>query len=225
MTWKSARHLSALLGSVLFLSGLAGSAQPVIDGIPPLIFECESRGCTPMAGQEGRWTLQGRTGRASWRSGASASLDVERFDGSGVVIRRTDLPTSSTRGLTAVYTGKIEGNRIEGTVTWKWPGHWNNHPAEGFWSATIPVAGANPATSQPQVSTVSPAPPISPPTAPTSIVPAAAGGCDPRNSKNIGTAEAMVQARKFDAAQDFGASACWIYIAAMEGDPKAELFL
>lgn len=114
--------------------------QVVAQSVPPKLSECEGSRC------DGVWTFNGTVGTATWSSGARANLKVDHFDQQGITIQRTDV-TGNTPGLTAIYTGKRNGNRIEGDVTWKWPGHWNN-PANGKWSATI-VGLTGSATAQP----------------------------------------------------------------------------
>ena len=96
--------------------------------IPPRLSECESQVC-------GVWEFNGQVGEAKWASGAVAALSVERFDSDAIVIRRTDTG-GSTPGLTAIYTGKLTGNRIDGDVTWSWSG-FRNKTATGKWYATI----------------------------------------------------------------------------------------
>jgi hypothetical protein len=114
------RRFCVLLG---FLSTLA-PAQP----IPSKMSECEGNTC-------GTWTFNGHDGKARWQNGAIANLTVQRFDSAVVVIKRIDVG-GSTPGLTAMYTGTLHGNRIEGNVTWTWPGHFKTPPT-GKWSATI----------------------------------------------------------------------------------------
>ena len=88
-------------------------------------------------GGPGIWTFAGRDGYGQWpRSGAIANLTVVRFDAGGVVIRRVD-KDGRTPGLIATYTGSINGKRIDGNVTWSWPGLWNGS-STGKWFATLP---------------------------------------------------------------------------------------
>ena len=94
--------------------------------------ECEGRDNSTC----GTWTFTGNEGIGKWQHGAIADLTVQQFDPAWVIIRRTD-SSGISAGLTAVYLGKIVGNRVEGTVTWTWPGHWGNQPAKGTWYATF----------------------------------------------------------------------------------------
>jgi len=68
---------------------------------------------------------------------ATADLAIERFDNGQVLIKRTD--TGISLGLTAVYTGKRNGHRIEGQAVYTWPEKWPE-PKKGTFSATIDEA-------------------------------------------------------------------------------------
>jgi hypothetical protein len=83
----------------------------------------------------GVWTFNGNAGKALWPNDATADLVLERLDNEQVIIRRTDTWEKSL-GVTAVYTGKRSGHRLEGQVTYSWPGHWPE-PKKGTWSATV----------------------------------------------------------------------------------------
>jgi hypothetical protein len=133
-----------------WLLGMAALARPAqAQTVPGKMSECEGTRC------DGIWTFNGQTGSATWASGARANLTVERFEAVGILIRRIDV-SGTTPGLTAVYTGKLSANHIEGDVTWTWPGHWNK-PAVGKWSATIdgpaPVSVAMPQSAAKQPAT------------------------------------------------------------------------
>jgi hypothetical protein len=69
-------------------------------------------------------------------------LTIERFGADGVVIRRKNM-TSHQWGLTAVYTGTIHGNQIDGEADWIWDG-FKGGVVHGPWHAYI--AGAPDAT-------------------------------------------------------------------------------
>jgi enterochelin esterase family protein len=99
--------------------------------------ECQGEQCIPQDETKGTWVFHGYLGDAHWSDGAVAKLVIERFDEGGITIRRIDLGTSTAYGMTAVYTGTLKGNRIEGTVVWSWSGHWNDQHPSGKWSATI----------------------------------------------------------------------------------------
>ena len=69
---------------------------------------------------------------ADWQNGAHAFLDLLEND-SRVVLRRVDTSGTST-GLVADYVATSSGPRsIQGTVSWKWPGHGD---ASGTWNAS-----------------------------------------------------------------------------------------
>jgi enterochelin esterase-like enzyme len=105
--------------------------------IPAALNECEADQCAPGRTGGCLWTFKDREGEARCRDGAHFRLDVQKFDTDGIVLRRTELPDSVSVGLTALYTGKLRGDRITGIGTWSWPGHWNNHNPSGRWFATI----------------------------------------------------------------------------------------
>jgi hypothetical protein len=102
-----------------------------------VLIECESNECTSLGENKGTWVFHGSTGDAHWPDGAVAKLVVERFDQGRIAIRRIDLPTSSSWGLTALYTGTMQGNHIEGTVVWYWNGHWGGRHPSAPWTATV----------------------------------------------------------------------------------------
>src|SRR5262249_41031315 len=79
--------------------------------IPNKMSECESGIC-------GVWTFTGKQGVGKWQNGAVADLTVEHYEVGSLVIRRTDPAGSQGAGLTAVYSGSIQGHCIEGTVDW-----------------------------------------------------------------------------------------------------------
>jgi hypothetical protein len=115
--------------------------------IPNHMSECEGRDNATC----GTWTFNGTEGTGQWRSGAFANLTVQQFDPGWVIIRRSD-PSGTSPGLTAIYVGKIQGQRVEGTVTWRWLGHWTQE-AQGTWFATFGEPVAKDSTPSPQGST------------------------------------------------------------------------
>ena len=90
---------------------------PSMDAAPVALLECEGESIC------GSWNLNGQNGEAYWANRASAQLTVERFDAGGVVIHRTDRAGTLSAGLTAIYQGRLNGEFLEGTATWSWPGH------------------------------------------------------------------------------------------------------
>ncbi len=110
--------------------------------------ECMGEHCVPDGKVSGAWRFNGILGTAEWSNGAEAKVVIERFDESGVEIRRIDLPNSSSYGLTAVYKGTLHGDRVEGAVVWSWNGHWNDEHPSGHWSAEIRKAVPAPAPAE-----------------------------------------------------------------------------
>ncbi len=101
--------------------------------MPGAIRECEGPQC-------GVWVFQGNKGQAMWQGGAIADLTVEKFDGRAFLISRADPvgSVSSPYGInghfTARYVGTINGDRIDGTVTFN-----GNERDVRPWFATIPA--------------------------------------------------------------------------------------
>jgi TPR repeat protein len=105
----------------------AGSYTADSISIPARLYECEADQCAPGGGgSSGTWDFQGPKGHAKWVYGAVANLTVESFSADHVVIRRADPPGTYSGGLTAVYTGTIHGDRVDGSVSWNGgaPGKW-----------------------------------------------------------------------------------------------------
>jgi hypothetical protein len=114
-------------GPTAGLTAAQSTAKPR-SGAPVTMTECEgTNNCAT-------WTFLGTQGNGQWPSGEVANLSVEHFDTASVVIRRAD-STGPSAGLTAVYRGTRNGNRVGGEFTSSWPGHWNN--MTGNWYATI----------------------------------------------------------------------------------------
>lgn len=83
----------------------------------------------------GDWTLNGREGSARWPTGTVAELTVERWEPDHIVIHRKDVG-GPTVGVTAVYTGVLSNDRIDGKVIYEWPGHWSS-PQSANWGAAL----------------------------------------------------------------------------------------
>ena len=126
--------------------------------IPVGLDVCEG-GCLNSDGNLGTWIFHGqKKGKAQWsRGGQVATVTIQRFDTASIRILREDLPTSSFPGFTAYYEGKMRGNRIDGTATATWPGHFpNGHPpgrVQYQWFATIPETTCSPASTNSQDAT------------------------------------------------------------------------
>lgn len=131
----------ALLSSIVLCNpshAASPVANPVESTAPPVFFltpnvmtQCENGQCST-------WTFEpnGRVGTGQWQNGTSAKLVVERFQANDIVITRTDTVGASI-GLTARYTGKVDGNRIVGAVVWSWPAVWGKQFPQGTWYASF----------------------------------------------------------------------------------------
>jgi len=108
-------------------TGTAYTTQPDAgSSVPQSLQECE----TYTSEICGTWTRMGDQFNAQWDNGASATLNVERWDSGAVVLTRHDTVGSSA-GLTARYEGRCTENHVEGMVTWT----WNGSTWSGTWSA------------------------------------------------------------------------------------------
>jgi hypothetical protein len=82
------------------------------------------------------WTFNGTDGTATSPENPGGSpITIEKFDSGTIVVRRVD-GQGPTSGLTALYTGTVQGTHITGTVQWSWPGH-PEYPASGSFSAVL----------------------------------------------------------------------------------------
>jgi hypothetical protein len=108
-------------------TGTAYTMQPDAgSSVPQSLQECE----TYTSEICGTWTRMGDRFNAQWNNGASAMLNVERWDNGAVVLTRQDTQGSSA-GLTARYEGRLIGNHVDGSVTW----NWNGATWSGTWTA------------------------------------------------------------------------------------------
>ena len=104
---------------------------PTVLLTPSVMTQCEYSFCSTW-----RFEKHGKSGTAEWHNGANGDLSVDRFDYDQIIIRRADRQGVS-QGLNAIYIGKVSGERIDGTVTWYWPGHWDNQSKTGVWYASF----------------------------------------------------------------------------------------
>jgi hypothetical protein len=82
------------------------------------------------------WTFYGTDGTANFPANPAGSpIAIEKFDSNSIVVRRVDAQ-GPTAGLTALYTGTVQGTHITGTVQWSWPGH-PDYPTSGSFSAIL----------------------------------------------------------------------------------------
>lgn len=86
----------------------------------------------------GTWVFAGSRGKGRWPSGDVASLTLESADESSAVIRRADTAGTSA-GLTAIYKGVRQGDRVGGEFKSSWPGHFADK--SGNWYAVINPIG------------------------------------------------------------------------------------
>jgi len=102
--------------------------------LPTRLITCEFDGCDPLGHGPKLWTFNGKQGHGVTGDGEEyrMNLTIERFDSGGVVIRRSD--EGDTRGLVVVYTGKLDGDRIVGSMSVTWAGH-PNATQTAAWSA------------------------------------------------------------------------------------------
>ena len=101
-----------------FRIGVIGSQSGGAELPPPkamAICEDAADGCS-------NWIFSGRDGYGNWSNCVAANLSILHFDGRNIEIRRID-DTGSWRGLSALYTGTIAGNTIQGSMSWVWEGH------------------------------------------------------------------------------------------------------
>ncbi len=144
------KHASA---AVLLFAGTLLLSQNQAQTPPPparlLVCEAVNDACTlPNARYTTAWNFEGTEGTASLPNGSGGSrLTIESFDGQTISVRRFDR-AGATAGLSGLYSGTVEGNRITGTVKWSWLGH-PDHPSSGTWTAIIPDSAASVATEPP----------------------------------------------------------------------------
>ena len=107
-------------------SCVRGSCSGMTGGnYPQTLHECENGVMC------GTWTLHGNQYYANWENGATATLTVDSWGASGVVINRHDYGGTSA-GLSARYEGQLNGNAIEnGKFTWTFEGSTHS----GTWKA------------------------------------------------------------------------------------------
>jgi hypothetical protein len=130
------RKSGYLLAAIMLAS--TSCAQPIVKlPVPLALSECEyftnAPPCRLGMGNKaaGIWTFDGSQGKAVWMDpSAIVQLSIQRFDTGAVIINRRD-PAS---GLTAVYTGTIQGNTMSGMENWRLP---NGYSGQSKWYAQI----------------------------------------------------------------------------------------
>jgi RHS repeat-associated protein len=118
---------------IALFSSATAKAQQLL---PSSVAECEGNS----GGQTcGNFTLFDQDQfSATWQNGAIATITAQEWDNDHVTLSRVDT-TGTSAGLTAEYSGQLQGDTVSGTVTWVWPGH-PGFPADGTWSGTFTSA-------------------------------------------------------------------------------------
>jgi hypothetical protein len=195
--------------------------------------ECEGGQCAPgRAPNIGTWTFNGMQGQGRWRSGAIGNLTIKSFTPDDILILRRDTG-GSTPGIAAIYTGKLHGNRIDGNVTWSWPGHFAKSPT-GTWYATFdePKTNTNKnsiiSQARPKPSPDLPAPLPDPPVSRGPISKTMDRGMfttlstsDPPEVSRVSDVDAWAKAEVFEAQNKFSDALFWFERAASKGDMEA----
>lgn len=114
----------ALGGARLTATAGAATAQFDVWVVPAAITSCEQNTGTVC----GSWTLQTDRYHVVWTDGATSTMQVIRFNDSGVEFQRSDL--SLNNNFSARYVGALNGRTAVGQVTWtqnyfSWSGTWN----------------------------------------------------------------------------------------------------
>lgn len=133
------RFIAVVLATFALTTFTFGQTTPLRQKAVPAPSKSQAAAPVTMTECEGvnncaTWTFLGTQGNGQWPSGEVANLTVEHYDNNSVVIRRAD-STGSSAGLTAVYTGTRQGDRVGGEFTSTWPGHWENRA--GNWYAMV----------------------------------------------------------------------------------------
>jgi hypothetical protein len=131
LTWSGAPSCSA---------SASGSAETT--PMPVALSECDGDCITKQSGNVGTLVFQGSKGTGTWtRERQRATLIIQRWDSEKAIIVREDTADSSMAGLTAVYEGKLCGDRIEGNLTVRYPGHFDGLVVP--FMATIPLTSCD----------------------------------------------------------------------------------
>ena len=106
---------------VLLIFVAAFHAVASSQSVPASMAECDADQCETGKYGASMWTFNGMQGTMVWPAlRVTATLNVEKWDSTGVVIVRDDT-SGFTTGLHVVYKGKVNGNRIEGEAVWSCP--------------------------------------------------------------------------------------------------------
>lgn len=98
------------------------------------VVECESSGCTPGAGGSATWSLSNSGGVGHFGNG-DQPMTIEHIDENSIAIRRVDT-AGNAKGLSALYMGRIDGERIIGSVIYYDPNR-ADHPRTSAWNGLV----------------------------------------------------------------------------------------
>jgi hypothetical protein len=116
-------------------SGKIGKPNKVPSGVgsgnyPQTLHECEG---SDLCEWKGTWTLEGDHYNAQWENGALATIKIEKWDATGVILTRYDYAGTGA-GFSGRYEGQLSGNTIRNGVltytykgdtgTGKWNANW-----------------------------------------------------------------------------------------------------
>jgi hypothetical protein len=111
-----------------------GSSSRVRDDKFLQITECEGRNCNVAGSNAVLWTFGGLNGTGAFATG-SQPLVLQKLDQNSITVSRTDT-SGSWRG-SALYTGRIEGDQINGVVKYYSPGQTT--PRVDTWTGVFGV--------------------------------------------------------------------------------------
>jgi hypothetical protein len=125
----------------------SSNQQTSRDGLQQIV-ECEGRGCNISAPTRVSWIFNGKKEGTGIFSTGNQPLTIGRFDSNTIVVTRTD--TSGPWRGSAIYTGHISGDQIQGTVEYHDPGR--STPRYDVWTGligTTPIAEGSPQVAAP----------------------------------------------------------------------------
>jgi Sel1 repeat len=103
---------------------VAAREQPDVTTVPVRLSECEPATANKQCGS---WSWDGENYLAVWDEGIVAHMSVQQWNRAGVVLKRSDYAT--TAGTTGTYTGHWQDDTtILGDAAINWPGHFPNSP-------------------------------------------------------------------------------------------------
>jgi len=130
----STKFTLVIFTAVLCISSRAYCQRQPIPQSSVEIIECESVGCTPGQGDSPVWTFSSPHGIGRFGTGVQ-QVTVEHIDVSSIAVRRVDT-NGPANGLIALYMGRIEGQRIIGSVLYYDRSH-PDWPRNGVWTGVL----------------------------------------------------------------------------------------